>query len=511
MMHEVTTAVLAWLITYGIHSTIIGGATLLLLRFLPTRWTPLRERILKIALLGGAITATLFLVFPTVSSGLILPLATSQVELPVEEVSSAITGEKTSTALTQAYAAPTELAASSERQVWRHIPWMQSLLWLWGLIVLVVGLRYAARWCHFSIHLKKDPVSSHSLLYSTMLGLQQRLGIKRKVLLFMSPAISSPMAVGARAICLPEDFERRLTPAEQQSVLAHELAHLQCNHPLWFLIGEVFGALFFFQPLNRMLVRHLRAEAEFLADTIALSHIEHPVVLAKSLVKFAQPAFSNLASVPTSAMAGTGASLTERTKRMLTLKTDTPMKRIPFGATLAIISMVLCVGWLAPKASPETSTSFTLAHTAIQPIGQEQQVSQDSTASGTVLWLDGNEYAIKLEVTTSGYEKPAGEREYVLDISWEGPSPTFSVQQILLKEDPIGQEDKSRVYALLGNNEKPSLLLREIGGERQGPSFKQVLTDLLELCKQEGIPYSAQVQANMDQFARYLVGVQARK
>jgi beta-lactamase regulating signal transducer with metallopeptidase domain len=72
-----------------------------------------------------------------------------------------------------------------------------------------------------------------------------------------------------------------LEPEEQDSMLAHEVAHLVRRDPQWLVLARAVEMVFFFQPLNRLARRRIQEVAEYLCDDWAVARTRRPVMLAK--------------------------------------------------------------------------------------------------------------------------------------------------------------------------------------------------------------------------------------
>jgi hypothetical protein len=97
------------------------------------------------------------------------------------------------------------------------------------------------------------------------------------------------MAVGVLRpeIVVPPQAAQSLPPAHQESLLAHELAHVLRHDPAWRLAALLVERVFFFQPLNRLASRRVAQSAEYLCDDWAARHTRQPLALASCLTEIA--------------------------------------------------------------------------------------------------------------------------------------------------------------------------------------------------------------------------------
>ncbi|MCB2156705.1 PDZ domain-containing protein [bacterium] len=155
--------------------------------------------------------------------------------------------------------------------------------------------------------------------------LRRQADHKRPIRLTMSPALSSPIALGSDEICLPEKALRVLGRDEQRCMLAHELSHLVRRDPSWLRFCCVLERVVFFQPLNRFARRRMQAIAEFLCDDFAAHHTGQSLTMARCLAEIASwvsPAPGR--PLPVAGMAEKGSPLVQRVERLLDQKAPIP-------------------------------------------------------------------------------------------------------------------------------------------------------------------------------------------
>lgn len=85
----------------------------------------------------------------------------------------------------------------------------------------------------------------------------------------VSPAIEVPLVLRGQ-IYLPERALVELSPAELRAVIAHEAAHLERHDQVWRWLAALTARVFFFQPLNRIAAAQLRELSECLCDDRAV-------------------------------------------------------------------------------------------------------------------------------------------------------------------------------------------------------------------------------------------------
>lgn len=327
-------ALMAWLITYGVHSTLLLAAAALLAPRLPL---PSREALWKTALVGGILTATLQMglglqpvagswsvsqvtaTLPSLDQGY---LEGSQWNPQAAALEALVMPQEPSTA-------GTTFPVSSSGIVASEMPSeASSPLTFWGtfLWALIAGLGAGSLVISYRRLLRRlsdrEPVTS-GLARRLLDDLLRRRPFARGILgrgisLFRSGRIGVPIAFGLREgkICVP-GRALSLSEEEQESLLAHELAHVARRDPLWLLAARLLERVFFFQPLNRLARRRLQEIAEFRCDDWAAEATGRPLSLARCLTEVAGWRSAGVSTLPVAAMAVKRSGLSRRVRRLL--------------------------------------------------------------------------------------------------------------------------------------------------------------------------------------------------
>lgn len=312
----------AWLLTYLVHSTLLVAAVALLAA---RRWKgsdALRESMWKIAVFGGAFTATLQLGFaprlvgtdwalvsadasathsapitrpittaPTFDThdnvffGPLDPVAvtdvpfTAGVPVPAAHFESEVSfGEPGALARLAARGSELVSRLRDERLAWLVI--VPSLL---GLAVL------SWRWRRFHRSIASREEVRSAALRESLERMRRRAGWRRPVRLTCAESLTAPVALGIRRgeICLPARALRELDTRSVESMLAHELAHHVRRDPTWLALWRLFEILLFLQPLNRWARHRWQEIAEYRADAMAAKLLGNGLPLARCLTEVA--------------------------------------------------------------------------------------------------------------------------------------------------------------------------------------------------------------------------------
>ncbi|MDD4891043.1 MAG: M56 family metallopeptidase [Phycisphaerae bacterium] len=170
-----------------------------------------------------------------------------------------------------------------------------TLLAVWAGGALVCLCRLAVGLLKLRIRRRKwEPVQAERIreLASRLAG---SIGLRRPFRLLACDELPMPVATGIchPAVVLPREQFGYLASPEGRAVLAHELAHLRYNDPLWRLFGAVVGALLWFHPLMHWMNRQIEIEAEFQCDQAALQAGADKRDYARLLVDLAELAWSD--------------------------------------------------------------------------------------------------------------------------------------------------------------------------------------------------------------------------
>lgn len=164
-----------------------------------------------------------------------------------------------------------------------------SVLLLFGLtlciavaLVRLAGL-VMARWSLTRLLLDRSLLSDRRLAARA-----RHFSSGLPVTISASSAISTPIIVGGRELCLPWRVVSGLSSEELDAVLAHEIAHLRRSDGAWLWAMLLVERIFWIQPLNRVAVARLHILAECFCDDWALRRAVKPIALASALARVAE-------------------------------------------------------------------------------------------------------------------------------------------------------------------------------------------------------------------------------
>ncbi len=351
----------AWLLTYLVHSTLLLSLAWLVSRQLarrPQTATALRteEAIWRAAVLGGLLTASLQL-------ALGLPVAGRAQQVvarsPQVAIVTSVTAEQLSPvsgvsprAELASDVAVTELSASAPQAASPSppTPWLAWLALGWMVVAVALLGSLAARWQALRRRLAQRELLAGGPLAAMLRRLELAVGTRRQADLSRVPRLTAPFARGVLRpeICLPERAVTSLAAPQQESILAHELAHLERRDPLWLLLQRGLECALFVQPLNRVAGRRLAELAEYHCDDRAADLTGRPRDLARCLTEVAGWLLPGEAPALVPGMAASPSRLARRVERLL----------VPGPAGAA--SSRRHHGWLLATAVAATLVAVTL-------------------------------------------------------------------------------------------------------------------------------------------------------
>lgn len=254
-------------------------------------------------------------------------------------------------------------AASQKTGVWIEAlsrllrPWLGLVVSAWIIGVLLAAIRpLLGLWTQWRLqHRGLSPVSNQ--LHQQLQRLAQRLGIGVAVRIAESTLVSVPMVVGylRPIVLLPASVLTGLTPAQLESLLAHELAHVRRHDWIVNALQVVIETLLFFHPAVWWLSCQIRHERELCCDDLAISVIGDKLTYGRMLLtleELRQP-------VPLAGLSATGGDLSVRIRRLL------PARAVEQSSGRGRLAGVLLLGLLA--------AGFVVIP-ALVPVDAEQQL-----------------------------------------------------------------------------------------------------------------------------------------
>ncbi|MCC7466457.1 MAG: M48 family metalloprotease, partial [Saprospiraceae bacterium] len=173
--------------------------------------------------------------------------------------------------------------------------------------------------------------------------LADRMGIRHTVALLESELVRAPLTLGwlEPIILLPIGMVNRLSTAEVEAILAHELAHIARRDWFFHLLQAFVESLFYYHPAVWWISGIIHRERENACDDAALALTGNPIAFAKALVQVQELATPALSM----ALGGKRHSLLERVKRILNQapvkQKHQVMEKITASAVLLVLLLLV--------------------------------------------------------------------------------------------------------------------------------------------------------------------------
>jgi hypothetical protein len=270
---------LRWLLTYLVHSTLLLGAAGLARLALRERRLALQEAVVRAALVGGFVTASL-------QVGLDLRPLGGALAVPESRPAAAVAPVPAPVAVSSRPVPPPRWqgrpVVTSDVPAWARTAvdtaaarWRTGLALAWAALAALALARLAVAALRLRRLLRdRRPIDGGGLAPEAAI-LARTLGLRGPVRLSAAPRLSAPLATGVLRpeVCLPTRAVAELAADEQAALCAHELAHVARRDPAWILLARLAEAAAPLQPLNAWARRRLQSG--------------RPLGLARSLVDVA--------------------------------------------------------------------------------------------------------------------------------------------------------------------------------------------------------------------------------
>ena len=236
--------------------------------------------------------------------------------------------------------------------------WWPGWVWLGGTVVVLLRMA-AAQMFLLILRVRREKIANEALLQRVKF-VARCVRLRRRITLLRMPRAISPMAFGVfrPTLGLPPGFESKLSVAEQEAVLAHELAHLAAKDPIWFLLADVTTALLWWHPFVWWARRSLHGASELAADEASAMVPDGPGALATCLVSFGKEMSASGAWEWIGINGGFQSKLGKRVERLVQMSSSTKQT---FSSRLGTAGRIVA-GFLVIPASVLFFGAFQSAH-----------------------------------------------------------------------------------------------------------------------------------------------------
>jgi len=207
--------------------------------------------------------------------------------------------------------------------------------------------------------------------------LRRQMGIHRAVSLYTSAQVYVPTVIGwvKPVVLLPVMAMSGLSTEQIESILAHELAHIQRQDYLVNMVQTLVEILGFYHPAVWWVSQQIRIEREHCCDDLAVGVCGNSVAYARALTHLE----TSRSGSGVLAMAATGGSLTYRIKRLI--QAPSTCQSAPTWVCALLLALVLLA--IACPVAVAWAQSFSVNATDGDEAGLKER-SKDASESTAV-------------------------------------------------------------------------------------------------------------------------------
>ena len=243
------------------------------------------------------------------------------------------------------------------------LPWLVEA-WLLG--VAFFSLRSAGGFLLLERERRRQSSVVSPRVLEICYELQDRIGLTRAISYCECKWLQAPAVIGwfRPVVFLPVTALTGLSEDQLESVIAHELAHIQRLDPFVNVFQVCVETLLFYHPAVWWLNKKIRNEREHCCDEIAVALCGNAVEYARALTLMEE-----WRSAPVFAMAANRGPLTERVVRVLGLKTlGAGMRGIGLtGSVLCLTAALIAGNALLGMAHPASALASSNSQAVPEP------------------------------------------------------------------------------------------------------------------------------------------------
>ena len=257
----------------------------------------------------------------------------------------------------------------------RISPSLDVLPWLvetWLLGVALFSLRSAGGFLLLERERRKQSSAPSARVLAICQTLQRRLGLDRTIRYCKCQWLQAPAVMGwfRPIVLLPVTALSGLSEEQLQSIIAHELAHIQRLDVFVNVFQISVETLLFYHPAVWWLNQRIRAEREHCCDDVAVSLCGNPVEYARALALMEE-----WRSAPVLTMAANRGPLSDRILRVLGLNLIGARARgvgltgslLCLAAALVAGNALLGIAYSNPMVHAATGLNWTPAAQKLAP------------------------------------------------------------------------------------------------------------------------------------------------
>jgi beta-lactamase regulating signal transducer with metallopeptidase domain len=223
----------------------------------------------------------------------------------------------------------------------------------------------------------------------------EKLKITRAVKLLQSNLVETPIVVGwfKPLILIPAGIFLQVSPAELETIIAHELVHIRRYDCLVNFAQSAVEVLFFYHPCTWWISKIIRSEREFAADEAVIESFgASRLVYASALANLEEIRLLTNKNTPL-LVAANGGNLMKRISAILQKNTGNKRANSLWSAFLAIMlipALLLGIFWahspgFVNAQSKTKGKKIAIGFVAIPPVDRTENPPKDSDATARLM------------------------------------------------------------------------------------------------------------------------------
>ncbi len=270
------------------------------------------------------------------------------------------------------------------------------LFFVYSLVVVIKTGSLLQHWVSFRRNFRNNIIKPSAEL-KVFTGLRaMEMGISRKVTLWYSNMVSTPVTFGflKPVILLPVSLVNNLSIKEAETLIIHELTHIRQHDYLLNWLLMLFSNVYFFNPFISILARKIKTEREINCDVQVLNYNYPGILYAETLLKTARSSKGTARSFQLAAVLKNK----ELLKRIVYFTSEKNLqynnKRYPvftgFSMLLALSLTVMATLYLINFRKITKANKETIAAFKISTPGNTKETNKNlgSFPAGVIIQLD---------------------------------------------------------------------------------------------------------------------------
>ena len=214
---------------------------------------------------------------------------------------------------------------------------MPTLVAAWAVGVALLSLRLGARLVRIERWRRRHARPAEREWQTRLDALARGMGLRRAIRLLVSDRIAVPAAWGVfrAVVVLPSSLLAGLSPAQIETILLHELAHIRRHDYLVNLLQAVVETLLFYHPAVWWVSGVARREREHCCDDAVVARLGDPMPYARALLHLEERRLT----LPRPTLSAKEGHLMNRIARILSPQ-STPTRVSPLASSLAALGVL---------------------------------------------------------------------------------------------------------------------------------------------------------------------------